>query len=97
MRTPTSSLANKLRHKRMLSPSQGEFALSLATMIGIVQEMCAEPDGSIPSGVAAWFGRWLLEPNPALGGSAPGEWLDTATGKELICNLLTQIKTGTYS
>ena len=49
---------------------------------------------SRPSGRTA---QWLEEINPALGGKAPGEFLDTADGRELVSRLIAQMQSGAYA
>jgi len=46
---------------------------------------------------AKWTANWLGEANHALGGAMPGEYLDTAEGRALVAQLITQIESGVYA
>ena len=44
-----------------------------------------------------WVGEWLERPLPALGGAAPGEFMDTMEGQYLVSRLLAQSQSGAYA
>lgn len=41
--------------------------------------------------------RWMLEPNPALGGKRPLDLVNTDEGYEIVSDVLIRIESGTYS
>jgi uncharacterized protein (DUF2384 family) len=53
-----------------------------------------EPEGF---DAATWTANWLEEPNAALGGRAPGEFMDTADGRSLVAGLVAQMQSGAYA
>lgn len=62
-----------------------------------MQKIVAEsgtPDGF---DAARWTADWLEEPNPALGGRPPGEFMDTADGRALVSGLVAQMQSGAYA
>ncbi len=87
----------KLKDDALLSQDESERALGLARLVGQVQKIVAEsgePDGF---DAARWTAAWLAEPNPALGGHAPGELTDTADGRALVSGLVAQMQSGAYA
>jgi uncharacterized protein (DUF2384 family) len=62
-----------------------------------VQTIVAE--SGVPEGFDAtrWTIDWLAEPNPALGGRTPNEFLNTPEGRALISGLLAQMQSGAYA
>lgn len=78
------------------SPDESERLLGVATLMGQAQRIVEEsgnPDSFDP---ATWTAKWLESPLPALGGKAPGEFLDTADGRELVSQLLLRQQSGAY-
>jgi uncharacterized protein (DUF2384 family) len=45
---------------------------------------------------AKWLGRWLEQPQPALGGRKAADLIDTPTGVEVVARLLGSIESGAY-
>ena len=90
----------KIAANAALSVEESERAFSVAKLIGQVATMVGEPhntDGAATFDAASWTAQWLGEPNNALGGVAPGEYLDTAEGRALIAQLLAQMQSGAYA
>ena len=87
----------KVKDDRMLSQDESERALGIARLVGQVGKIVAEsgePDGF---DAARWTAAWLEEPNAALGGKAPGEFMDTADGRALVAGLVAQMQSGAYA
>lgn len=87
----------KVKEGQVLSQDESERALGVARLVGQVQEIVAEsgqPDGF---DAAAWTASWLEEPNTALGGRIPGEFMDTADGRALVAGLVAQMQSGAYA
>lgn len=45
---------------------------------------------------AGWFAKWILIPQPALGGRSPSELLGTPTDRELVRRLIGSLGSGAY-
>jgi putative toxin-antitoxin system antitoxin component (TIGR02293 family) len=92
-----STMSRKIKNKNALTSPEGEVVLGVARLIGQVQQMVNESGEPEGFDAAAWLGRWLRTPIPALGGHEPAEFMDTAAGQTLISNLLLQMQTGAYA
>lgn len=87
----------KVKAGEVLSQDDSERVLGIASLVGQVQKIVAEsgtPDGF---DAARWTADWLAEPNTALGGRPPGEFMDTADGRALVSALVAQMQTGAYA
>ncbi|MES2937307.1 MAG: antitoxin Xre-like helix-turn-helix domain-containing protein [Pseudomonadota bacterium] len=94
---PRATVTRKIAKKANLSADESERLVGLAKLIGQVQASIEEsgaPEGFKP---AKWFGEWISQPLPALGGRRPEELLDTADGRELVSKLLAQMQSGAYA
>jgi uncharacterized protein (DUF2384 family) len=86
-----------LPEESMVAPEQGERVAALAKMIGQVQTMVAESGNPEGFDAAQWLASWLERSVPALGGRCPGEYMDTAEGRELLSQLLAMSQSGAYA
>lgn len=89
----------KVRAGVHLAPDESERVLGLARLLGRVQAMWRESgdhEAAPDFAPAAWLGRWLDDPNPALGGERPLALLDTATGRDVVDRLLLAMQAGAY-
>lgn len=87
----------KVKDDRVLSQDESERALGIARLVGQVEQVVSEsgePDGF---DAARWTADWLEEPNAALGGKAPGDFMDTADGRALVSGLVAQMQSGAYT
>lgn len=87
----------KVKADEVLSQDESERALGIARLVGLVEKIVAEsgePAGFI---AARWTASWLEQPNNALGGKAPGDFMDTADGRELVAGLVAQMQSGAYA
>lgn len=94
---PKSTVARKIKNNEMLPQDQSERMLRVMRLIGLVERLVSDygdPQGFVP---ATWFGHWIEQPNPALNGRQPSEFLDTATGAELVESLLNKMVSGAYA
>jgi hypothetical protein len=73
---------------------EAERLLGLARLIGEVEQIMLESSDEVAFDAARWFGRWLTEPQPALGGAEPREYVDCGDGRELLSTLLRQQQSG---
>lgn len=94
---PRATANRKIRQSATLSQDESERALSIARLIGQVEQIVAEsgtPEGFDP---ATWTAAWLTQPAAALGGTSPGEFMDTADGRALVSGLISQMQSGAYA
>lgn len=87
----------KVKDDQVLSQDESERALGIARLVGQVEKVVSEsgePDGF---DAARWTAGWLEEPNAALGGKPPGDFMDTADGRALVSGLVAQMQSGAYA
>jgi uncharacterized protein (DUF2384 family) len=65
--------------------------------VGQVQALVRESGNPEGFDAAQWTATWLQRPNPALGGRTPGDYMDTADGRELVASLVAQMQGGAYA
>lgn len=94
---PRATVTRKIANKAALSADESERLVGLARLIGQVQAAVDEAGASEGFNPAKWFGEWIAQPLPALGGRRPDELLDTADGRELVSRLLAQMQSGAYA
>jgi putative toxin-antitoxin system antitoxin component (TIGR02293 family) len=87
----------KIKGDELLSQDESERALGLSRLIGQVQRVVAESGTPEGFDAARWTAQWLAEPNAALGGQTPGEFMDTADGRSLVAGLVEQMQSGAYA
>lgn len=95
---PKATVTRKIANKSDLSPDESERVVGIAKLIGQVEAMI-QTSGSDTQGFkpAKWFGEWIAQPQPALGGRRPEELLDTSDGRDLVARLLDQMQSGAYA
>ena len=97
---PRATANRKIAADDKLTVAESERAFCVAKLIGLVAAMVgnsSNASGANTFDAATWTAHWLGEANQALGGAAPGEYLDTAEGRALIAQLITQIESGAYA
>jgi putative toxin-antitoxin system antitoxin component (TIGR02293 family) len=87
----------KVKQGDVLSQDESERALGIARLVGQVQKIVSESGHPEGFDAATWTANWLDEPNAALGGRAPGEFMDTADGRALVAGLVAQMQSGAYA
>jgi putative toxin-antitoxin system antitoxin component (TIGR02293 family) len=87
----------KVTRRERLSQDESERALGIARLVGEVQTIVAESGEPQGFDAARWTASWLEEANDALGGRAPGEFMDTADGRSLVSGLVAQMQSGAYA
>ena len=87
----------KVRDDEVLSQDESERALGLTSLVGQVQRIVAESGRPEGFDAARWTADWLEEPNDALGGRTPGEFMDTADGRALVSGLVARMQSGAYA
>lgn len=73
---------------------KAERLLGLAKLVGEVEQIMLESSDQTDFDAARWVGRWLTEPQAALGGAEPREYVDCGDGRELLSTLLRQQQSG---
>jgi len=87
LRLPPRTLARR-KKAGLLSADESDRLARLGRIGGLAEEVLGNP---------ARAGRWLREPNPALGDTPPLRWLDTDVGAKEVEQLLSRIAHGVYS
>lgn len=82
---------------RLLSMSDAERVLGIARLIGQIETVVSESGELTGFNAAEWTACWLGCPNNALGHRCPGDFMDTADGRELISGLVAQFQSGAYA
>lgn len=80
-----------------LSMTDGERILGMARLIGQVETVVAESGNPVGFNAAEWTGWWLGQPNRSFAQRSPGEFMDTADGRELVFGLVAQMQSGAYA
>jgi uncharacterized protein (DUF2384 family) len=65
-------------------------------LVARVQTMVDESGNPAGFDASGWTCTWLMQPNPALGGRRPVEYLATRGGRDRIANLLGMAQSGAY-
>jgi putative toxin-antitoxin system antitoxin component (TIGR02293 family) len=94
---PSTAAERKAARSEALSQGESERALGVARLLGQVQRIVAQSGAPVAFDAGHWLGEWLEQPNAALGGHIPGEFMDTCDGRDLIEGLLSQMQTGAYA
>jgi hypothetical protein len=82
----------------MVTGLSGLKALGMIKLISISQNIVqnSTATGAVDFDAPEWFGRWIDEFQPSLGGRKPIELLDTPTGISLVARLLGSLESGAY-
>lgn len=97
LRLPRSSMGHKIRQGFALSPEQSERVVGLEKLIGQVQALVNESGNPEGFNASRWVGEWLGQPNPALSGKAPADFMDTMEGQGIVSGLIEQTQSGAYA
>ncbi len=87
----------KIKADEALSQDESERVLGIARLIGLVGKIVAQSGEPAHFDAAQWTAIWLEEPNPALGGKPPGEFMDTADGRTWVAGVVAQMQSGAYA
>jgi uncharacterized protein (DUF2384 family) len=80
-----------------MSQDDSERSLGIIRLIGQVRHIVSQSGETDGFDAARWTADWLEEPNAALGGRKPGEFMDTADGRGLVFALVAQMQSGAYA
>lgn len=99
VRIPKATFTKKMKDKSLFAGTPGQSVVGLMELINKVEDMlAAERDNPAAAGfdIEKWVGTWIERPQPALGGLAPAELMDTPTGRESVMKVLGAIQSGAY-
>lgn len=99
VRIPKATFTKKMKDKALFAGTTGQSVVGLMELINKVEDMlAAERDNPDAAGfdVEKWVGDWIQRPQPALGGLAPAELMDTPTGRASVMRVLGAIQSGAY-
>ena len=97
---PASTIARKKKKDEALTQDQGEKVLEMVRLIGLTQSIIGDfgdPELAKDFDATKWLGEWLERPQPSLGMKKPADFLDTATGIQLVEDLLKRIAVGAFA
>jgi len=99
VRIPKATFTKKMKDKSLFAGTPGQSVVGLMELINKVEDMlAAERDNpeAADFDVEKWVGTWIERPQPALGGLAPAELMDTPSGRESVMRVLGAIQSGAY-
>jgi uncharacterized protein (DUF2384 family) len=96
---PKATYTKKMRDKSFFTGNSGHSVVGLLELINMVEDMITA-DGQNQAArdfdVQRWVGHWIQQPQPALGGRAPAELMDTPSGRASVKKVLGAIQSGAY-
>lgn len=98
-RIPKATYTKKMREDAAFTGTAGQSMIGFVDLINRVEEMlAAEKDNPEAKNFDAkkWVGEWIQQAQPALGGLAPIDIMDTPTGRESVMRLLGAMQSGAY-
>lgn len=99
VRIPKATFTKKMKDKSLFAGTTGQSVLGLMELINKVEDMIAAEQDNAEArdfDVEKWVGSWIQKPQPALGGLAPAELMDTPTGRASVMRVLGAIQSGAY-
>lgn len=99
VKMPKATFSKKMKERSTFSGSTGHSVVGLLELINKVEDiLAAQGDHPDAKGfdVERWVGEWIQQPQPALGGIAPAEIMDTPTGRASVMRVLGAIQSGSY-
>lgn len=92
-----ATITRKISLEKRLSPDESERVIGLAQLIGQAKSIVEESGTSRDFDAARWIGSWIEQPNEALGGRTPADYMDTSEGRALVSELLARQQSGAYA
>jgi uncharacterized protein (DUF2384 family) len=96
---PKATYTKKLREKEFFNGISGQSVVGLLDLINKVEDMLQVELSAAEIkkfDIEGWVGRWIKRAQPALGGLAPAELMDTPSGRESVMRLLGALQSGAY-
>lgn len=94
---PRSTVDRQIAANRPLSPDLAKHFLEVRGLAELVEQMVNESGNPEGFDAAAWLGGWLHQPQPALGGVPPADYLHTQGGISSVRDLLLRTQSGAYA
>lgn len=94
-----TSVNHRLQARLPLPVDESQHVQGIESLVGQVQAMVEESVHGEAAGFdsARWFGHWLRQPLPALGGRLPASYLHTLEGQKLVGKIPVMISSGSYA
>lgn len=86
-----------LRQKKALNQDDSERILGLLSLVGQADRLVRESGEPAGFDAGKWVAAWLERPQPALDGHRPAEFMDSATGRQIVSDLVARMQSGAYS
>jgi uncharacterized protein (DUF2384 family) len=98
VKIPRSTALRKVAASTCIDGSAGLTIIGIIRLLGIARRIVDEsaPESERDFDTIKWFAQWIEQPQPALGGSSPAEFLDTPTGISMIAQMLGAMQSGAY-
>jgi putative toxin-antitoxin system antitoxin component (TIGR02293 family) len=95
---PKATAERKAAAEEPITGAAGQAALGLTRLLALARGIVADSTAAEAKDfdAARWLGRWLEQPQPALGGRKPADLIAMPTGLEMVARLLGAIESGTY-
>jgi uncharacterized protein (DUF2384 family) len=95
---PKATIEKKAAAGQRVAGSGGQAAIGMAKLLATAQRLVSDSTAPQARGfdAAKWLGRWIEQPQPALGGLKPSDMLDTPTGMAVVARLLGALESGAY-
>jgi putative toxin-antitoxin system antitoxin component (TIGR02293 family) len=95
---PKATAEKKAAAGELVSGSGGQAAIGMIKLLGIAQDMVRNSTAPEAKGfdAAKWLGKWIEQPQAALGGRKAADLIDTPTGVDVVARLLGSIESGAY-
>ena len=95
---PAATARRKVASGAFINGQAGLAAIGIIRLIGDAQDIVDDSTSTDACrfDTVKWLGQWLERPQPALGGHAPADYLDTPTGIQIVSKLLGAISSGVY-
>jgi uncharacterized protein involved in copper resistance len=94
-----TSLNHRVQARLPLPVDESQHVQGIESLVRQVQAMVEESVHGEAAGFdsARWFGHWLRQPLPALGGRLPASYLHTLEGQKLAGKIPVMISSGSYA
>ena len=95
---PKATAEKKAAAGALVGGSGGLAAVGMIRLLGIAQGIVDNSTASEARDfdAARWLGKWIEQPQPALGGRKPADLIDTPTGVDVVARLLGSVESGAY-
>lgn len=95
---PRATAEKRVAAGTRITGMPGQAALGIVKLLGMAQEIFADSTdpAAAQTDVKRWLGTWLQRPQPALGGQAPAQLLDTPAGLAMVERVLGALRSGAY-